>query len=95
MSKSLKAILADTPFVRNLEKPEYVEIILDGCKTLAERFSKIDSKLLCQKLGKQQKKQEKIIPEMRKVISSSNLPEKILTIFINESNFNANRHLRL
>jgi len=95
LSKSLKTILADTPFVRNLEKPEYVEIILDGCKTLAERFSKIDSKLVCQELGRQQKKQEKIIPEMRKVISSSNLPEKILTIFINESNFNANRHLRL
>ncbi|WDN89082.1 hypothetical protein BuS5_02050 [Desulfosarcina sp. BuS5] len=29
------------------------------------------------------------------LISSFNLPEKILTIFIDESNFNANRHLRL
>jgi len=95
LSKSLKTILADTPFVKNLEKPEYRKIILDGCETLAERFSKIDSKLVYQELEKQLKKQEKIIPEMRKVISSSNLPEKISNIFINESNFNTNRHLRL
>lgn len=94
LSKSLKTILADTPFVKNLENPEYRAIILDGCENLAERFSKIDSKLVCQELEEQQKKQEKIIPEMRKLISSSNLPEKISIIFFNESNFYTSRHLR-
>jgi len=61
--------------------------------------NKIDSKLVCQELGNHQKKQEKIIPQISKVISSYSLPEKfqlfLSTIFINENNFNANRHLRL
>jgi len=95
LSKSLKVILADTPFVKNLEKPEYKTIILDGCENLAERFSKIDSKLVRQELEKQQKNQEKIIPEMKKIISSSNLPDKISSIFMNERNFHTNRHLGL
>ena len=95
LSKTLKTMLADTPFVRNLENQEYSGIILDGCENLAERFSKIDSKLVWKELKNQQEKQGKIIPGMRKIISSSNLPEKISSIFFNEIKFNTNRHLRL
>ena len=94
LSKTLKTMLADTPFIRNLDNPEYTKIILDGCENLAERFSKIDSKLVRQELKKQQVNQGKIIPEMKKVISSSNLPERLLNIFADESKFNTNGHLR-
>ena len=74
LSKRLKTILADTPFVKNLENPDYMKIILNGSETLAERFSKIDPRFVYQELEKDQKSQEKTIPEMRKLISSLNLP---------------------
>jgi len=41
LNKTLRTILADTPLVKNLDNPEYLEIILDGCKTLEERFEKM------------------------------------------------------
>lgn len=46
LNKMLKAILADTPLVQNLKNPEYMKIILNGCSTLAERFSQIDAHLV-------------------------------------------------
>ena len=42
LNKMMKAILAETPLVKNLENEEYMAIILDGRATLAERFSQID-----------------------------------------------------
>ncbi len=50
LNKMLKAILADTPLVRNLENSEYMSIILNGCETLAERFSQIDDRLVRKQL---------------------------------------------
>ncbi len=44
LSRTLKAMLAETPLVRNLDNDEYYHIILNGCATLAERFSQIDDK---------------------------------------------------
>jgi hypothetical protein len=46
LSKVLKAMLAETPLVQNLRNSEYMDIILDGCSTLAERFSRIDAGLV-------------------------------------------------
>lgn len=42
LTRALTTMLQSTPFVKNLNIPEYVEIILDGKKNLAERFSEID-----------------------------------------------------
>jgi hypothetical protein len=35
-------MLAQTPLIKNLENPQYMEIILNGKVTLAERFAEID-----------------------------------------------------
>jgi hypothetical protein len=43
-NKVIKTMLADKPLVKNLSNPGYVEIILDGHKTLDERFAEIDEK---------------------------------------------------
>ncbi len=43
MNKVLKSALADTPLVQNLNNSEYIEIILNGCQNLEERFSQIDA----------------------------------------------------
>ena len=43
LNKVLKAMLAETPLVQNLRNREYIDIILDGCSTLEERFCQIDT----------------------------------------------------
>jgi len=80
LSKTLKSILADTPLVKNLENPEYLEIILDGCSTLEERFGKIDGRLVTDQLKAEQKKQQKISPEMKKIIQRPDLPDRLLAL---------------
>ena len=44
LSKILKAMLADTPLIRNLTNPEYMKILLKEKKDLVQRFAEIDSK---------------------------------------------------
>jgi hypothetical protein len=39
-------MLADTPLVKNLSNPQYVEIILNGHNTLEDRFAEIDVRLV-------------------------------------------------
>ena len=59
LNKTLKTILADTPLVRNLENEEYLNIILNGCSTLAERFSQIDDKIVREELKEAGEKSRK------------------------------------
>jgi hypothetical protein len=80
LNKTLKAILADTPLIRNLENEDYLKIILNGCASLEERFSKIDSKLVFEELKQAQKNLERIPPEVKKIIKQPNLPQKITSL---------------
>ncbi len=83
LSKTLKTILADTPLVRNLEKEQYCRIILDGCSTLAERFSQIDEKMVREQLRQAELNQERIPAAVKKIIKQLDLPQKILTFYLN------------
>lgn len=95
LNKTLKTILADTPLVRNLENEEYLNIILNGCSTLAERFSQIDDKIVREQLKEAEKNQERIPPEAKLIIKQPDLPEKISALFLGESKKSANCHLPL
>ena len=86
LNKTLKAILSDTPLVRNLEKQEYVEIILDGCSDLAERFAEIDVRMVRKKLENSKKSNEKILPGIGKLIKNADLITKIRSVFIEPAN---------
>jgi hypothetical protein len=94
LNKILKTILADTPLVRNLEKEQYCKTILNGCSSLAERFSQIDDKIVREQLKQAEKNQEKMLPELKKIIKKADLPQKISEIFYSHGNFDANCHLR-
>ena len=86
LNKTLKAILSDTPLVRNLEKQEYVEIILDRCSDLAERFAEIDVRMVRKKLENSKKSNEKILPGIGKLIKNADLITKIRSVFIEQAN---------
>jgi hypothetical protein len=77
LNKTLKSILADTPLVKNLDNPEYMKIILGGSYTLEERFEKIDSYMVTKRLKMEQKKYERISPEMKKIVKHPDLPDKL------------------
>jgi hypothetical protein len=94
LSKILKTILADTPLVRNLEKEEYCRIILNGCSSLAERFSQIDEKNVRERLRQEELNHDRIPPAVKKIIKQSDLPQRILTIYRSASIKNANCHLQ-
>jgi len=81
LSKVLKAILAETPFVQNLKNQEYLEIILDDCTDLAERFSQIDAHLVQREMAEAQNRKGKISPAIKKLIKRPDLPKKISTLF--------------
>ncbi|MDL1982094.1 MAG: hypothetical protein LWX02_11610 [Deltaproteobacteria bacterium] len=92
LNKTLKSMLADTPLVKNLDNPEYLEIILDGSDTLEDRFEKIDSRIVIEKLKAEQKKYVKISPEMKKIIQRPDLPKR-LALLLAVRNIGANRYL--
>jgi len=77
LNKTLRFMLTDTPIVKNLDNPEYLEIILNGCRTLEERFEKIDSRLVAEKLIAEKRKQQIISTEMKKIIKLPDLPERL------------------
>jgi hypothetical protein len=67
LNRVIKAMLADTPLVKNLSNPEYVKIILNGHDTLEERFAEIDQKLVRQQM-KKARDEGHMSPRMRKVL---------------------------
>ena len=81
LSKVLKAALADTPLVQNLKNSEYMEIILNGCSSLAERFSQIDAHLVQKKLENAKNSKERILPSVKKLIRDPDLVTKIAKLF--------------
>jgi hypothetical protein len=77
LNKTLRFMLTDTPIVKNLDNPQYLEIILDGCRSLEERFERIDSRLVTEKLKTEHRSQQIIGAEMKKIIKLPDLPERL------------------
>ena len=73
LNKVIKAMLADTPLVKNLSNPEYVKIILNGHNSLEDRFAEIDEKLVRQEMKKSEVHQG-ISADLKKVLRKPNLP---------------------
>jgi len=80
LNRTLRTILADTPLVKNLDNPEYMTILLDGRSTLEECFAKIDSGMVVEKLKAEQRKNEGLNPEIKKIVRLPNLPERMIAL---------------
>jgi len=80
INKTLKAMLSDTPLVKNLDNHEYMKILLNGKDSLEARFAEIDSVIVRKELMK--KNQVKMIPpEIVKFIKEPKLPEIFAAFF--------------
>ena len=78
LSKTLVAMLADTPLVRNLDNPDYLRILLQGKLTLAERFADIDIQQVRQHEHESSRQFRKYPKHMRRLLRVPHLPRKLV-----------------
>lgn len=81
LTKTLKTILSDAPLVKNMDNEEYLQIILDGCDTLQERFARIDSNTVVEELKKTRKEPGRLPLELKKMIREPAFTEKLGLLF--------------
>jgi hypothetical protein len=85
LSKKLRTMLADTPLVKNIEKEEYLKIMLNGKATLEERFAEIDGKTVREELRKFQDRSERTPAKIRGVIKKPDLPKIVRKLFLRQA----------
>ena len=77
LTKTLTTMLAQTPLVKNLDNPQYMEIILNGKATLAERFAQIDIVQVRKLFSEEQKVTQKYPKRMVEVFKITHLPRRL------------------
>ncbi len=77
LTKTLTTMLAQTPLVKNLENPRYMEIILNGKATLAECFAEIDIHQVRKVFAEEKKVTKKYPKSMGRVFKITHLPRRL------------------
>ena len=81
LTKTLEAMPAATPLIKNLSNPEYVEVILNGRSSLEERFADTDIHVVRKELRHLQSTTGRIPPTIKKLIKQPDLPEILVALF--------------
>lgn len=76
LCRTLQTMLADTPLVKNLDNPAYMEVLLDGNKSLEELFAGLAA-MPGSDTKEDQADAEKILPGFRRLIAQPTLLEKL------------------
>ncbi len=77
LSKTLKTMLANTPLIKNLKILEYEQMILNGKKNLAERFTEIDITAVRAELRREDDAARNYPKGMDRILRLPDLPDKI------------------
>jgi hypothetical protein len=77
LTKTLTTMLAQTPLVKNLNNPQYMDITLNGKATLAERFADIDIVQVRKLFAEEQKVTQKYPKRMAEVFKITHLPRRL------------------
>jgi len=70
LGRTVRAMVAETPLMKNLECPEFLNIILNGTPTLAARFAQLDQ-LDVQREVRNGKTEDILSPGLRRAMSKS------------------------
>ena len=70
LGRTAQAMVAETPMMKNLDCPEFMNIILNGQPTLAARFSQLDIRRIQEEMTKAKDK-EKLPKGLKKIINDS------------------------
>ena len=77
LTKTLTTMFAQTPLVKNLDNPQYMEIILNGKATLAERFAEIDIVQVRKLFAEEQQVTQKFPKRMAEVFKITHFPKRL------------------
>ena len=77
MHKALQTMLADTPLVKNLDNPDYMNILLDGKENLEELFAEIGETIV-EKKWDLSADTGRILPGFRALAGVPSLPDKVI-----------------
>ncbi len=80
MCRVLQTMLADTPLVKNLGNPDYMEILLNGKTNLEELFAEIGV-ILPANASDLQTDSERILPGFQALVKLPTLPEQMVRLF--------------
>ena len=80
VARILKAMLKDTPLVMNLRNKDFMNILLGGKNTLAERFADIDAEIVRSQMKKPVENEYTVSAKLKKIISSPKFPESLTTL---------------
>lgn len=78
--RMLQTILAETPLVRNLENPAYMNILLNGKASLEAVFAETDIESFRETFREAQDAPEKIPANLKPLIAMPDFPEKLVTM---------------
>ena len=77
---TLRAMIADTPLVKNLKNPAYMKIILGEKKSLGELFASIDT-VEVKQIVQASRMNDKIPQKIKEIIVKEDLPKLIINSF--------------
>lgn len=77
LGRTLRAMLADTTLVHNLQKPEYLTILLDGQPSLEALFAQIDPATVRDELQKAQQNPDRVPRALKRFIAALPSPAPI------------------
>jgi hypothetical protein len=81
MHRALQTMLADTPLVKNLDNPDYMNILLDGKEDLEELFAEIGETIV-EKKWDLSADTGRILPGFRALAGVPSLPDKLIQSLI-------------
>jgi hypothetical protein len=84
MCRTLQTMLADTLLIKNLDNPDYMEILLDGKATLEELFAELATMTLANTTDLQTDT-DRILPGFRVLVNLPTLPDQIVRLFTRQS----------
>ncbi len=80
MERALKSMLKDTPLVMNLRNKDFMEILLNGKRVLAQRFADIDAGIVRRQMRGSNGTEYTISARMKRIVSSPTFPESITSL---------------
>jgi hypothetical protein len=81
ISRTLQSMIGQTPLVKNLEKPQYLELLLNGLPSLEDRFAHLDITAVRRELYAASQSPGKIPVKIRKVIDCVAFPDIVSNLF--------------
>ena len=78
MRKKLQSMIADTPLVKNLDNPEYMDIILNSKESLEDAFADISQQEVMRKMQNAKKDETKIPRKVLFLIRQKETMQKLL-----------------